>query len=110
MNAPVAFVAGRPVGRGHPCFVIAEIGINHNGSVELAKRLVDSASQAGCDIVKFQKRTPKKCVPAEHQSILRETPWGIVTYLEYRQRIELDRNGYEEIARHCRTRGIAWFA
>src|SRR5436853_5478216 len=110
MNEPVVLVGGRPVGRGHPCFVIAEIGINHNGSVELAKRLIDSAIDAGCDIVKFQKRTPKKCVPAEQHNIPRETPWGLMTYLEYRNRIELDRSGYEEIGDHCRKRGIAWFA
>ena len=110
MNGPVVSVGGRPVGRGHPCFIIGEIGINHNGSVELAKRLVDSAVVAGCDIVKFQKRTPKNCIPVEQQGVLRETPWGAMTYLEYRHRIELDRSGYEEIARHCDRQGIAWFA
>lgn len=110
MNEPVVAVAGRLIGRAYPCFVIAEIGINHNGSVELAKQLVDAASDAGCDIVKFQKRTPRKCVPIDQQGTLRETPWGPMTYLEYRHRIELDRGGYEEIARYCRERAMLWFA
>ncbi len=98
------------VGRGYPVFVIAEIGINHNGDVETAKKLVDAAVEAGCDAVKFQKRTPEKCVPPDHRDVLRETPWGIMTYMEYRGRIEFGLKEYSEIDRHCRQRNVLWFA
>ena len=70
-------------------FVVAEIGINHNGSLDLAKKLIDGAIWAGCDAVKFQKRTPEKCVPPEQRDQGRDTPWGRMTYLEYRHRVEL---------------------
>lgn len=103
-------IGGRPVGEGQPVFVIAEIGINHNGSVELAKRLIDGAVLAGADAVKFQKRTPEKCVPLEQQSVMRDTPWGRMTYLEYKRRIEFDADAYAAIDKHCRERGILWFA
>ena len=102
-------IGGRPVGDGHPVYIVAEIGINHNGDLGIAKKLIDAAVMAGCDAVKFQKRTPGKCVPPEQRDILRETPWGLITYLEYRQRIEFDRDAYAGIDRHCREREIAWF-
>ena len=66
----------RLVGDGRPCFVVGEIGINHNGDVEIAKRLIQVAAAAGCDAVKFQKRTPSICVPEAQRDIMRETPWG----------------------------------
>ncbi len=103
-------IAGRRVGDGLPVFVIAEIGINHNGDVELAKRLIDAAAEAGCDAVKFQKRTPELCVPEEQRGLVRETPWGRMTYLEYRRRIEFGRREYEEIDRHAKGAGVVWFA
>ena len=103
-------IGGRRVGAGAPCFVIAEIGINHNGDVELAKRLVDVAVAAGCDAVKFQKRTPELCVPPEQRDLQRETPWGRMTYLAYRERIEFGEAEYRELDDHCRARGIPWFA
>jgi len=103
-------VGRRGVGDGEPVYVIAEIGINHNGSVEIAKRLIDGAVAAGCDCVKFQKRTPELCVPPEQQNAERDTPWGRMTYLEYRRRIELNFAQYAEIDRYCRDRGIAWAA
>ena len=74
----------RPVGPGHPTYIVAEIGINHNGDVELAKKLMLAAKDAGVDAVKFQKRTPELCVPPDMQNHMRETPWGYITYLEYR--------------------------
>jgi len=107
--APVVEIAGREVGRGAPCFVIAEIGINHNGDVDLARRLVDVAVDAGCDAVKLQKRTPALCVPAEQRDLRRETPWGTMTYLDYRERIEFGETEYDVIDDHCRSRGIPWF-
>ncbi|MEY4580205.1 MAG: hypothetical protein RL701_4908 [Pseudomonadota bacterium] len=103
-------IAGRPVGEGQPVFVIAEIGINHNGDVELAKQLVEVAAAAGCDAVKFQKRTPELCVPEAQRDEPRDTPWGRMTYLAYRERLELDAEAYGRIAEHCQALGVAWFA
>lgn len=103
-------IAGRPVGPGHPVFVIAEIGLNHNGDVEVAKRLIDVAADAGADAVKFQKRTPELATPAHMRDVERETPWGTMTYLEYRQRVELGREQYVEIGDHATLRGLTWFA
>ena len=103
-------IAGRPVGPGHPVYVIAEIGLNHNGDVELAKRLIDVAADAGADAVKLQKRTPELATPAHMRDVERETPWGTMTYLEYRRRVELDREQYIEIGDHATLRGLTWFA
>jgi N-acetylneuraminate synthase len=99
----------RIVGDGQPAYVVAEIGINHNGDIDLAKRLIDAAVAAGCDAVKFQKRTPELCVPPDQRNLLRETPWGTMTYLEYRHRIEFGIAEYEILADWCRTRSIDWF-
>lgn len=98
------------VGTGHPTYVIAEIGLNHNGDVEIAKKLIDAAVVAGCDAVKFQKRTPELCVPPEQRTIQRETPWGVMSYLDYRHRVEFGEAEYRVIDAYCRDRGIAWFA
>jgi len=100
----------RLVGDGHPCFIVGEIGINHNGDIEIAKRLIQIAAAAGCDAVKFQKRTPSICVPESQRGLMRETPWGYISYMEYREHVEFDREAYEEIDRHCRTHAIRWFA
>jgi len=100
----------RRVGDGHPVYVVAEIGINHNGDLRTALALVDAAAAAGCDAVKFQKRTPALCVPAHQRDERRHTPWGDMSYLAYRERVELDAAHYAAIARHCRARSIAWFA
>lgn len=103
-------VAGRTVGDGEAVFIVAEIGLNHNGDLELAKRLIDAACLAGCDAVKFQKRTPELCVPPEQRDIMRETPWGVMTYMEYRHRVEFGKHEYNEIDRYCRERKMIWFA
>jgi YrbI family 3-deoxy-D-manno-octulosonate 8-phosphate phosphatase len=103
-------VGDRAIGDGEPAYVIAEIGINHNGSVEIAKKLIDGAVAAGCDCVKFQKRTPELSVPPDQQHIERDTPWGRLTYLDYRRKVELNFAQYADIARYCRERGIAWTA
>jgi N-acetylneuraminate synthase len=100
----------RQIGDGEATYIIAEIGINHNGDLEVAKRLIDAAVLAGCDAVKFQKRTPELCVPPEQQNLIRETPWGMMTYLEYRHRVEFSQENYAEIDRYCYERGIQWFA
>ena len=103
-------VAKRTVGAGEPVFVIAEIGINHNGSLENARKLIDGAVLAGADAVKFQKRTPELCVPREQWMLERETPWGRMSYIDYRRKVELGEREFEVIDRHCRERGILWFA
>ncbi len=103
-------IGGRTIGNGHPTFVVAEIGINHNGDLNIAKRLIDAAHEAGVGAVKLQKRTPELCTPPEMQSQKRDTPWGRITYLEYRHKVEFSEEEYEEIDRYCKEKGILWFA
>src|SRR3954467_1640972 len=89
------------IGTGEPVYVIAEIGLNHNGDVELAKQLVDVAADAGAQAVKFQKRTPEISTPEHMREVRRETPWGEMSYLAYRYRVEFDREQYIEIGDHA---------
>ena len=103
-------IGDRLVGDDQRVFVVAEIGINHNGSLELARKMIDGALLAGCDAVKFQKRTPELCVPRDQWHLERETPWGRMTYIDYRHRVELGQREYEAIDRYCHERGIQWFA
>ncbi len=98
------------IGDGEPVYIIAEIGINHNGSVELAKKLIDGAVFAGCNAVKFQKRTPELCVPKDQWDIERDTPWGRISYIEYRRKIEFRYDEFKEIDIYCKQKGIDWFA
>lgn len=101
-------IGNRMVGDGHPAYIIAEIGINHNGQLEIAKQMIDAAVHAGVDAVKFQKRTPEIATPPEQRNQMRETPWGYISYLEYRHKVEFNEEQYCEIDRYCRERGIAW--
>ena len=101
-------IGSRLVGDGHPAYVIAEIGINHNGDLGIAKQMIDAAVHAGADAVKFQKRTPEICTPPEQQKQMRETPWGYITYLDYRYKVEFGEEQYREIDQYCREKGIAW--
>ena len=103
-------LGNRLVGDGHPTYIIAEIGINHNGDLDITKQMIDSAAHAGVDAVKFQKRTPEICTPPEQQTQMRETPWGYITYLDYRHKVEFGEKEYREIDRYCKEKGIAWFA
>jgi N-acetylneuraminate synthase len=103
-------VGDKWIGRDQPVCIIGEIGINHNGDLEIAKKLIDAAAVAGCDAVKFQKRTPELCVPAEQRDLRRETPWGTMTYMEYRERVEFGRKEYTKIDAYCRSKGIMWLA
>ena len=98
------------VGDGHPTYIIAEIGINHNGDVEVAKKLIQAAHEAGVDAVKFQKRTPEICVPDHQKDQMRETPWGYISYLDYRYKVEFGQNEYDEINDFCKSLGIDWLA
>ena len=90
--------------------VIAEIGINHNGSVEDAKRLIDASIVAGCNYAKFQKRTPDICVPDKQKDILRNTPWGEMKYIDYKKRIEFEKEEYDELYDYIKDKPIEIFA
>jgi N-acetylneuraminate synthase len=103
-------IGNRKIGDGHPTYLVSEIGINHNGSVDIAKSLIDVAAKHGIDAVKFQKRTPELCVPPDQQKHMRETPWGYITYLDYRYKVEFGQDEYTEINRYCKQVGIPWFA
>jgi N-acetylneuraminate synthase len=98
------------IGDGYPVFIIAEIGINHNGSLDIAKKLIEAAKAAGCDAVKFQKRTPEICVPKDQWNVERETPWGRMTYIDYRHKVEFTREDYLKIDKYCKEKDIVWFA
>lgn len=91
-------------------YIIAEIGINHNGSLDIAKKLIDVAAVAGCDAVKFQKRNPDVCVPEHQKSVIRKTPWGEMTYLDYKYKVEFEKNEYDQIDLYCKKKGIEWSA
>ena len=106
----VVRIGNRLVGDNQPVFVIAEIGINHNGSLAIARKLIDGACLSGADAVKFQKRTPELCVPRDQWEIERDTPWGRMPYIEYRKKIEFREDEYAAIDRYCRERDILWFA
>ncbi len=101
-------IGNRLVGDDHPAYVIAEIGINHNGDLDIAKQMIDAAVHARADTVKFQKRTPEVATPLEQQNQMRETPWGYISYLDYRYKVEFNEDQYCEIDRYCREKGIAW--
>src|SRR5262252_11131752 len=94
----------RVIGEGQPTYIVAEIGINHNGSLDIAKRLIDAAADAKCDAVKFQKRTPELCVPPHQRDQVRHTPWGTMSYLEYRLRMEFGVAEYAALIEHCHSR------
>jgi len=98
------------VGDGHPTYIVGEIGINHNGDIEIAKQLIDVAKWAGVDAVKFQKRTPELCVPEDQKTKMRETPWGYISYLDYRYKVEFGKDEYQEIDRYAKEKGMTWFA
>lgn len=98
------------VGEDEPVFLIAEIGINHNGDIEIAKKLMDAAFACGWQCVKFQKRTPEICVPEHQKNMLRETPWGEMTYLEYKYKVEFSEEEYSYIDNYCKEKPILWTA
>ena len=91
-------------------YIIAEIGINHNGDMSIAKKLIDIAKVAGCDVVKFQKRNPDVCVPEDQKTIMRDTPWGRMSYLDYKYKVEFNQNQYDEIDIYCKEKDIKWSA
>ncbi len=102
-------IGDRLVGPGQPVFVVAEIGINHNGSLDLAKQLIEAAQSAGCDAVKFQKRTIEVVYSAEELARPRESPFG-TTNSQLKYGLEFGADHYAEIDRFCQARGMPWFA
>jgi len=91
-------------------YIIAEIGINHNGDLSVAKKLIDIAAAAGCNAVKFQKRNPDKSIPEHQKNIIRDTPWGKMPYLKYKNKIEFGKKEYDFIDSYCKQSGITWSA
>lgn len=102
-------IGSRKIGDEQPTYVVAEIGINHNGDLDIAKDMIIKARDTGADAVKFQKRTPELCVPKEQSDLMRETPWGYISYMEYRKRIEFGKKEYEEISNLCEKLELDWF-
>ena len=103
-------IGSTEVGPGQPVYIVGEIGINHNGDINVVKKLVDVAAETGLNAVKFQKRTPELCVPRDQWDIERDTPWGVMKYIDYRYKVEFDRAEYQEISDYCASNGIEWFA
>jgi N-acetylneuraminate synthase len=106
---PEVRLGSKVIGAGKPCYVIAEIGINHNGDIDLAKKLINVASGSGCDAVKFQKRTIDVVYTAEELAKPRESPFG-GTNGDLKRGLEFEQEEYEEIDRYCREVKIDWFA
>ena len=91
-------------------YLIAEIGINHNGDLDIAKKLIDATNACGWHCAKFQKRNPDICVPEDQKNIIRETPWGKMTYLDYKYKVEFEKKEYDIINSYCSDKSIAWTA
>lgn len=102
-------IGKRLVGDGQPAYIVGEIGINHNGEIDIAKQLIDLAKWAGADAIKFQKRTPELAVPPDQRDKMRETPWGYISYLDYRYQVEFNEAQYGEIDTYCKQKGMDWF-
>ena len=102
-------VGNKKISDNAPCFVIAEIGINHNGSIDLAKRMIDEAVMAGCDAVKFQKRTVTKVYTPEELDVYRPNYYGS-TNRDLKNGLELSYEDYQEIDKYCKSKKIMWFA
>ena len=91
-------------------FLIGEIGINHNGSLKITKQIIDLAKESGFDYVKFQKRNPDISTPINKKNVLRDTPWGRISYLDYKKKIEFNEKQYKELNKYCKKINIKWFA
>ena len=109
MTAGSIELADRWVGPGHPCFVVAELGINHNGDLDTALQLIDAAVDAGCQAVKFQKRTIDLVYSRDELARLRESPFG-TTNGDLKRTLEFGEAEYRAIDTHCRAKNILWFA
>ncbi len=91
-------------------YLIAEIGINHNGNMDIAKKLIDATNACGWHCAKFQKRNPDVCVPDHQKRIERDTPWGKMTYLDYKHKIEFEKNEFDIINKYCIDKSLEWTA
>ncbi|MCX5695172.1 MAG: N-acetylneuraminate synthase family protein [Candidatus Omnitrophica bacterium] len=91
-------------------YLIAEIGINHNGDLQLTKKLIDAAHACNWNCVKFQKKNPDLCVPESQKSVIKDTPWGKMSYLEYKHKLEFGKKEYDFIDRYCKEKPISWAA
>ena len=89
-------------------YFIAEIGINHNGDIGITKKLIDASFATSWDCVKFQKRNPDVCVPDHQKDVMRDTPWGKMTYLEYKHKVEFGKEEYDYIDSYCKEKPIDW--
>jgi N-acetylneuraminate synthase len=103
-------IGSRFIGGSEPVYLIAEIGINHNGDLQIAKKLMDAAWATGWDCAKFQKRTPDICVPENQKDTLKQTPWGEMTYLAYKHRIEFQKQEYDYIDKYAKEKPLDWSA
>lgn len=110
MANKVINLGGYLVNKDSEPYLIAEVGINHNGDLQIAKKLIDASFATGWHSVKFQKREPAISVPEHQKQIMRDTPWGKMTYLEYKEKIEFGKNQYDYIDKYCREKPIDWSA
>jgi N-acetylneuraminate synthase len=102
-------IKGKKIGDGQKPIFIGEVGINHNGSLDTAKRIIDMAKICGVEFIKFQKRTPEICIPENVRDRIIETPWGTITYFDYKKRVEFGIEEFKEIDRYCKEKNIIWF-
>ena len=91
-------------------YFIGEIGINHNGDMQITKKLIDAVSACGWHCAKFQKRNPHVCVPEHQKGVMRETPWGTMTYLDYKYKVEFEKDDYDYISKYCAEKPVDWSA
>ena len=91
-------------------YFIGEIGINHNGDIQIAKKLIDAVSACSWDCAKFQKRNPDVCVPEHQKNVQRETPWGTMSYIDYKYKVEFEKQEYDYISKYCAEKPIDWSA
>ena len=103
-------ITGNKINNSNRVYFIGEIGINHNGDINLAKKIILEAKKAGFSSVKFQKRNPDLSTPEDVKQRIRETPWGDMTYIDYKHKIEFGKREYDEIAKYCKELEINWFA
>lgn len=103
-------IGDRIVGDGHPCLIVAEIGINHNGSIDTAIELLRAAKEAGADAVKLQVGDPGLYVNPAMRTVPRDTPWGVLPYIEYRRRMELSDGDLRRFSAEADKAGMIWFA
>src|SRR3989338_6955749 len=89
-------------------YLIAELGINHNGDLQLVKKMIDATFACSWNCVKFQKKNPDLCVPEEQKGVMKDTPWGEMTYLKYKHRLEFGHEEYAYIDKYCREKPISW--